>query len=116
MNVPHLESLEKLDRLFPTSLYKIRFHIFQNTSKFLMHELIPFKYRNICELCDNKQDKYKRGKTMVKKYFVLHEKAIDVYQYFLNIPTIEKLSFHLARVSIIGVIECGKNRNDSSRT
>ena len=32
-NVPYLESSEQLDRLFPASLHKIKFHIFQNISK-----------------------------------------------------------------------------------
>ena len=31
------------------------------------------------------------------------------------IPTIEKLSFHLARVRIIGSMECGKTINDCFR-
>ena len=62
MNVPYLKSSEQLDHLFPTSLHKFKFHIFQNISKCLIHVLMPFKYNNACGLCDNIQDKYKRGK------------------------------------------------------
>ena len=49
---------------------------------------------------------------MTKKCFVLHGEAIDVFQEFVYIPTIEKLSFHLAHVIILGSMEFGKNRND----
>ena len=49
MNTPDLYSPEQLDRLFPASLHKIKFHTFQNISKCLIHELIPFKYMNTCE-------------------------------------------------------------------
>ena len=57
MNAPYLESLEKLHRFFPASLHKIIFHIFQNIFKCLIHGLIPFKFKNKCELCDNIQEK-----------------------------------------------------------
>ena len=68
MNDPYLESSEQLDRFFPSSLHKIKFHIFQNISKFLIHGLRPFKYKNTCDLCDNIKYKYKIGRIMAKKY------------------------------------------------
>ena len=49
---------------------------------------------------------------MVNKCFVLHEEVIDVFHKKYYIPTIENLSFHLACVRIIGLIECGKTKND----
>ena len=55
MNDPYLESSEQLDMLIPSSLQKVKFHIFQNTSKCSIHGLIPFKYNNPCELCENIQ-------------------------------------------------------------
>ena len=53
MNAPYLESPEQLDSLFTASFHKIKFHIFQNTSKCSIHILRPFKYKNTCELYDN---------------------------------------------------------------
>ena len=50
----------------------------------------------------------------MKKCFVLHEEVIDVFIGNFYIPTIEKLSFRLARVRILGLMECGKTRNDFS--
>ena len=44
-----------------------------------MHGLRQFKYNNKCELCDDIQDKYKRGIIMTKKCFILHKKVIDVF-------------------------------------
>ena len=41
--------------------------------------LIPFKYKNICKLCEITQDQEKRGKFLGKKSFVLHEEFIDVF-------------------------------------
>ena len=79
MNVPYLESSEQLDCFFPDSLHKIKFHIFQNTSQFSIHGLRPFKYKNMCELCDNILDKDKKGILPAKKYFDLHEEVIDVF-------------------------------------
>ena len=38
MNAPYLESSDKLDSLFPVSLNKIRFHIFQRISIFSIYE------------------------------------------------------------------------------
>ena len=73
MNYPYLESSGQLDSFFPASLHKIKSHIFPKISKFLIHRLRPFQYKNNCELCDNIQDKDKRGEVMVKIYFVLRE-------------------------------------------
>ena len=49
---------------------------------------------------------------MVKKCFVLQEEVIGVFHKKNYSPTIEKLLFHLARVRILGSMECRKNRND----
>ena len=68
MNAPYLESLEQIGHLFPASLHRIKFHIFHNISKCLIHVLMPFKYKNMCELCDNIQDKEKRGNIMVNNF------------------------------------------------
>ena len=59
MNAPDLESSEQLDHVFSASLIRIKFHIFQNISKYLIHGLRPFKYKNTCGLCDTIQDKKK---------------------------------------------------------
>ena len=48
---------------------------------------------------------------MVKKYFILHEEVIDVFHEKMYIPTLEKISFDLANVSIIGSMEFGNTRN-----
>ena len=45
---------------------------------------------------------------MVKKCFVLHKEVIDVFPKKCYILTIEKLSFYLDHVSIIGPMERGK--------
>ena len=79
MNDPYLESSEQLDDLFPDSIHKIKFHIFQNISKYLLHGLIPFKYKSTCEFCDNIQEKDIRENIMVKKCFVLHKEIISVF-------------------------------------
>ena len=55
MNALYLESPEQIDFPFPNSLHRIKVHIFQNISKFLIHGSIPFKYNNTSELCDNIQ-------------------------------------------------------------
>ena len=115
MTAPYLESSEQLDSFFPDSFHKIKFYILQNISRCYIHGLRPFKYKNTCDLCDNILEEYKRGRIMVKKYFVLHEEVIDVFCEKIYIPTIEKLSFHLAHVRIIGSIECGKTINDYFR-
>ena len=61
MNAPYLESSEQLDHLFPASVHKIKIHLFQNISKYLILRLRPVKCNNTHELCDNMRDKYKRG-------------------------------------------------------
>ena len=48
---------------------------------------------------------------MVKKCFVLHEEFIDLFHDTFYIPTIEKMSFHIAHVSNFGSMESGKTRN-----
>ena len=57
MNAPDLESSKQLDCLFSGALHKIKFHTFQNISKFSIPGLRPFKYTNMCDLCDKTQDK-----------------------------------------------------------
>ena len=86
-----------------------------NTSKCLIRGLIPFKYRNICESCDILTGKDKKGRIMAKKCFVLHEEVTDFFYEMFYITTIEKLSFHLAHVRILGSTECGNTRNDCFR-
>ena len=68
----------------------------------MIHVLRPLKYNNMYDLCDNILDKYKRERIMVKKCYVLHEEVIDVFHEKFYIPKIEKLSFHIAHVRIIG--------------
>ena len=50
---------------------------------------------------------------MLKKCFVICDQFKDVFNEKFYIPAIEKLSFNLAHVRIIGSMECGKTRNDS---
>ena len=52
---------------------------------------------------------------MVKKCFVLYGEVIDVFCEKFYIPTIEKLSFHLDHVSILGSMKFGKTKNDCFR-
>ena len=112
MNDPYLEPSEQIDIVFPSSPNKIKFYIFKNISKWPIQVLRPFQYNNTCGLCDDILDKYKKGRFMVNKCFVFHEEVIDVFYAKYYIPTIEKLLFHLAHVRILGLMECGKTRND----
>ena len=48
---------------------------------------------------------------MAKKCFVIHEEVIDIFHDKMYIPTIEKLSFHIAHVRIIGSMEYGNTIN-----
>ena len=64
----------------------------------------------MCGFCDIIPDKDTKGRIMVKKCFVLHEEVIDVFHEKI-ITTIEKLSFHLAHVRIIGSMEYEKTIN-----
>ena len=66
----------------------------------------------MCELCDKLIDKDKIGRIMVKKCSALHEEVIYVFMIFVYTRTIEKLSFHLSHVRILGSTECWKTRND----
>ena len=79
MNAPFLESSQQLNNFIPESLHKIKFRIFQNISKCSIHGLIPFKHKNMCELCDIIPYKDKRGRIMAKKCFILREEVIDVF-------------------------------------
>ena len=64
----------------------------------------------MCGICENILDKDKRGIIMVTIFF-LHKEVIDVFHEKNYTTTIEKLSFHMAHVRIIGPVECGKTRN-----
>ena len=48
---------------------------------------------------------------MAKRICSHHEEVIDVFHDNFYMTTIEKLSFYLVHVRIIGSMECGKNRN-----
>ena len=111
-NAPYLESSEQLDSFFLDFFHKIKSHIFQNISKCTIHILRHFKYKNTCELCDNIQDKEMTGRIMVKKCFVFCKEVVDVFHDKCYIPTIEKMSFHLANFRIIGSMEYKRTRND----
>ena len=62
-------------------------------------------------MCGNIIEKDKRGIIMVQIFVVPHEEVIYVFHEKNYIPTIEKLSFNLAHVSILGSMECGKTSN-----
>ena len=111
INYPYLESSEQLNHFFPDSLHKIKSHIFQNISTYSIQELTPFKYKNACELCDNILYKENIGRLMVNNYCVLCEEVIDVFHNKFYIPTIEKLSFRLAHVRVLGSMGYGRTRN-----
>ena len=80
----------------------------------MIHGLKPFKYKNICELCDNIQEIYKIRIIMVKKYSVLSEEVIAIFHEQMYISTIEKLPFLLSCVRILGSVEFESTRNDFS--
>ena len=82
MNAPYLYSSEQYNCFFPASLHKMKYHIFQNISKFLIHRLIPFEYKNKCDLCNNILDKYKIGIIMVNKCSVLHDEVMYFFHEF----------------------------------
>ena len=65
----------------------------------------------MCEICDIVTDKDKKGIIMVKKCFVLHKEVRDVFHKKNYIPTIEKLSFCIAHVRILGSMESDKTSN-----
>ena len=79
INYPYLESPEQIDRFFPDSLNKIKFHTFKSISKCLIHGLRPFRYKNTCDLCDKILRIDNKGILMVKKCFILHEEVIYVF-------------------------------------
>ena len=66
----------------------------------------------MCELCDIVPDKDNKGRKMVKKCFVLHEKVIDAFYENFYIPAIENFYLFLSHVRIFGSMECGETRND----
>ena len=87
INAPFLEPSEQLDCFFPTFLHKIKFHIFLKISKCLIKRLRPCKHNNMCELCDIIPEKYKKGRIMVKKCFIIHEEVTDFIYENNYIPT-----------------------------
>ena len=51
---------------------------------------------------------------MVKKCSLIHKEVIDIFHEKIYIPTIEKLSFNISGVMILGSMECRKTRHDFS--
>ena len=94
-NNPFLESPEQLNRFFPASLHKIMFHIFQNISKCSIYELVPFIHKITCKLFDVIPGKYKKGRIIVKKCFVLHEEVVEVFTNMFIFPQLKNFHFIL---------------------
>ena len=80
-------------------------------SKSLIHRLKSFKYKNKCYICENIIDKDKRVIITTERCFVHNEEVLDAFNDFFYILTIEKLSFHIYCVRILGSIEYEKTRN-----
>ena len=66
----------------------------------------------MCELCDIIPDKYKRGRIMLKKFFVLHEEVIDVFAknkifpqyknfYFILLVSVFLVQWNVGRLKIV---------------
>ena len=66
----------------------------------------------MCGLGDIILEKNKKGKLTENKCFVPNEEVLDFFHGFFNIPTIEKLSFIIAHVRILGSMEFRKTIND----
>ena len=77
-----------------------------------MHELRPFQYNNTCNLCSNIQDIRIEKQLWKSNVFLLTRKLSMSFMKLFHIPTIEKLSFHIAHVRILGLMEYRKTRND----
>ena len=110
INAPFLESSEQLNRFLPASFHKIKSHIFQKISKFSIHRFRPLRNKIMCEFCDIIPDKYKKGRIMVKKCFVLHKELIAAFRKFFYIPTIENFHFILLMSGLlvqwnVGILE-----------
>ena len=79
---------------------KYKLNILQNISKCLIHGLIPFKYKNTCDLCDNIPDKYKKGRLMVNKVLFIVRKLYMSFMKKLHSHN-RKMSFHIDHVRIL---------------
>ena len=65
-----------------------------------------------CDLFEKIQEKENRGKIQMNKSVQLFKKSWPFFHYTFYTPTIEKLSFHIAHVIILGSLECGNTKCD----
>ena len=82
-------------------------------SRFNIHGNIPFIDRETCKSCKLFSNEFQKGKVYTKKELILCGDIIDVFHEKYYCPSITKLAYHLAHVSILGTNHVGATRRDA---
>ena len=89
------------------------FHIYHIIGRCTTHSRIPLKDKNICYMCEQESLPDSSTKIYTRKELMMMETTISDFHTSFDITAIQKLSFHLPHVCILGTNHCGEMRRTS---
>ena len=104
INLPDKE----IDYQYSYTTPSIRFHTNHIISCCTTHGRIPLKDNKICYICKHESSSDKSTKIYTRKELVMTETTISDFRTSFYIPAIQKLTFHLPHVCILGTHHCGE--------
>ena len=107
INLPDQETDNQNSRTIPS----IRFHSYHTIARCTDHGRIPLKDKKICYMCKQESLPYESTKIYTRKEIVIMETTIYYFRTSFYISAIQKLSFHLPHVYILGTNHCGKMKH-----
>ena len=104
INIPEQETTKKHDENTPS----IRFHIYHIIGRCTTHGRISLEYKNMCYMCKQESLPDTSTKIYTRKELVMMETKISDFHTSFYIPAIQKMSFNLPHVRILGTNHCGE--------
>ena len=109
INLPEQEIYNQYSDTTPS----IQFHIYHIIAHFTAHGRIPFKDKEICCKCRQESSTDKSTKIYTRKDIFMTETTIYDFNISFYITAIQRLSFNLPHVQILGTNSCGELRRTS---
>ena len=106
INLPDQETQNQYSETTPS----MRFHIYHIIGHCTAHGRISLKHKKICYMCNQESSSDESTKIYTIKELVMMETNISDFNTSFYIPAIQKLTFHLPHVRILGTNDCGAMR------
>ena len=98
-----------IDDQYPNISPLNRFHIYHLIARCTNHGRLPLTKKKICRKCQQDTDSGQSKYIYTRKELVMMETAISNFHASFYIPSIQKLTFHVSHIQILGTNHCGES-------